>query len=74
MKLCKDCKWCEPQSVLPGGRIDWGDGVCKSPRNQGAPDVITGEPTLLFGTARILREIDTRCGKKAKWFSPRKEK
>lgn len=66
LKLCVDCRWYEHAIQDLGSKYD----SCKSPQNiQGEPDLVRGEPLVLWNYCDKARAHD--CGTKAKWFEPK---
>ena len=85
MKLCKDCKWCEPGTtrgqsyilgILPIPFFDLVPSYnhlsyCNHPNNMRECPV-SGEKTRIVDFCIHLRTFD-ECGTKAIWFEPKTE-
>ncbi len=84
MKLCKDCKFCKPRSVIVYGRRDrWEHAICLHPRSPGEPrklSRITGKLSRVklrdYQSCDLFRRniLDSDCGREAKYFEPREDK
>ena len=75
MKICKDCKWYNADTIL-----DMRFGKCTSPRRRYTVDRVTGERRFIFDYCSVLRiggwlqaRLSGDCGEEGRWFEPKDE-
>ena len=77
IKLCKDCKWCEPK-IMSSGEAVYDYAKCSHPLGK-TKDPVTGALVAADFTycsshrGRDMGYAFASCGRSAKWFEPKQE-
>ena len=67
-RACVDCKWHREVKIGEMGPVH----KCESPLNT-VLDLVTGLATVMASNCWAAREIQSGCGRDAKWFEPKDE-
>jgi hypothetical protein len=78
MKLCKDCKWCDPVKFYnPPWKYD--EATCKHPSNR-KKKVSLGDGSIEYNYIKNCKQLRKSswwkfwlCGNKGRWFKISKE-